>query len=361
MVRLLWATIGTKPLTCHVGSLVARIIFQPFEEIARVYFSTTLAVCTVEQDKTIGDKSTSQNPAVGQQLFSEIDTTLEKPSIHHTSDEPSHSKHLSTEQKSALNQASSTLHALLLLQSHLLLILLTFLPPYLPILLAHFLPKKYLVTSAPSILHAYAYYLPMMSLNGLLEAFAFSVMSTSDIQGQARWLLLTSVGFGVCVWLFCDKLGQGEVGLVLANVVSLGMRAAWAAMFAHNWFKQIWGQGHPTSTEKKKEGHIPDNTVVNDGSPKGISLRQVLPPITVLIAFAISSQITRLSQRYFELSDENLLKHGRDREVLMAQAKHIIVGGICGIICLLEAYRSQRGHIKTLITMISSRSKVRTA
>ncbi|PVF94844.1 Rft-1-domain-containing protein [Serendipita vermifera] len=348
---------GGYAVASNYGSLVARIIFQPFEEIARVYFSTTLAVCTMEQDKATGDKTSAQDPPpVGEHLFSEMDTSFKVTSIHHTSDSSSHSKTLSTEQKAALIQASSTLHALLLLQSHLLLILLTFLPPYLPILLAHFLPKKYLVTSAPSILQAYAYYLPTMSLNGLLEAFAFSVMSTNDIKGQARWLLVTSVSFGVCVWLFCDRLGQGEVGLVFANVVSLGMRAAWAALFANNWFKRMWDHHHSATTEKNKDSYAP-----NEVAPRGISLRQVLPPITVLIAFAVSSQITRFSQGYFQLSDDNLRNHGRDREILKAQAEHIIVGGICGVICLLEAYRSQRDHIKTLIAMVSSRSKKPTA
>jgi oligosaccharide translocation protein RFT1 len=326
------------------GSLVARIIFQPFEEMARVYFSKTLSICTADEDKVAVDQ--------------ERNRTRDQPLDLDTKEEP-RSIPLSIAQRAALSQASATLHALLLLESHLLLLLLTFLPPYLPVLLSHFLPKKYLATSAPSILQAYAYYLPTMSLNGLLEAFAFSVMSPLDVKSQTRWLFVTSLSFAIVVWLFCERLGLGEVGLVFANVASLGMRAAWAALFSDRWFKRMWSrstidsnaQGEKVTSSPNDTPHPPRSE-----SPTGISLGQILPPYSVMVLFTIVSQVVRYSQRFFNLTEDNLLELQHDRAILKAQLQHIIIGGLCGLLCLAECYRSQRTHLKTLLSLVRSRS-----
>lgn len=327
------------------GSLVARIIFQPFEEMARVYFSKTLSICTADEDKVAFDQQRNRTRQ---------DLPLNQATKEETTSIP-----LSVAQRAALFQASATLHALLLLESHLLLLLLTFLPPYLPILLSHFLPKKYLTTSAPSILHAYAYYLPTMSLNGLLEAFAFSVMSPLDVKSQTQWLFFTSLSFAIVVWLLCDRLGLGEVGLVFANVASLGMRAAWAALFSDRWFKRMWSRGTIDSNAQGEKTASSENDTprpTRSESPAGISLRQVLPPYSVLVLFSIVSQVVRYSQRFFNLTEDNILEQQHDRVILKAQLQHIIIGGFCALLCLAECYRSQRTHFKTLLSLIRSRS-----
>ncbi|KAG8808803.1 Oligosaccharide translocation protein rft1 [Serendipita sp. 399] len=330
---------GGYAVASNYGSLVARIIFQPVEEVARVYFSKTLAICTIDEMDTPSKADTRHEITRG-------------PSVTNGRPRP-----LSKEQQSALQQTSATLHTLLLFQSHLLLLLITFLPPYLPILLSHFLSKKYLATTAPSILQAYAYYLPMMSLNGLLEAFAFSVMSPQDIKLQTRWLFATSVCFGASVWLFCEYLGQGEVGLVMANVASLGMRAGWAAIFADRWYKRMWQRG--TVRSKEDIVNTQDKDAVESGEMqrkgKGISLGQILPPPTVIVAFAVSFQVVRYSRALHIPNDQLLFEQNRSLEMLKAQLTHVLIGGGCGIVCLLECYRTQKSHIAALISMVRSR------
>ncbi|KIM26738.1 hypothetical protein M408DRAFT_180306 [Serendipita vermifera MAFF 305830] len=318
---------GGYAVASNYGSLVARIIFQPVEEISRVYFSKTLSVCTTEEPKSSSNATSKEDKRV----------QPEKP--------------LTSTQQNALRQASVTLNTLLLLQAHLLLILMTFLPPYLPTLLSHFLPKKYLVTSAPSILQAYAYYLPMMALNGLVEAFAFSVMSPADVKVQTRWLFATSIFFGVSVWILADRLGLGEVGLVYANIASLGLRAAWAMLFSNKWFKRMWSRGveadEPNTTQPKSS--------ISTSTP-GLSFRETIPPLSVLIASAVSSQVVRYSQVWFNVGSQNLLQQSQDRNLLISQAKHVIIGGFFALLCLGECYRSQRSHIQTLISLVRSRS-----
>lgn len=318
-----------------LGSLVARILFQPVEEIARVFFSKTLAVCTIEGDQEETSRSETRKKG-----------------------EPKPRGPLTSEQQSALRQSSATLHSLLRVQMHLLLILFVFLPPYLPTLLAHFLPKKYLATSAPSILHAYAYYLPMMSINGIMEAFAFSVMSASDVKKQARWLFITSVSFGAFVWLFCEKLGQGDAGLISANTLSLGMRAGWAAWFADRWYTRMWDRGvkapADVDTENSKnadKGAAPVDSVARE-APKGISIAEILPPWSVLIVFTVSRVVIQYSQDHHGLHSNLFQQDARDWESLKKQVMHVALGGVCGLVCLLEAFRSQRSQIFTLISVM---------
>ena len=347
-----------RPLNTSSGSLVARIFFQPVEEISRVYFSKTLSVCTIEQDEGAQkphhspDNVPSAKAKAGKGPPAKQLTPDNVPSAKATAGKGPPAKQLTPVQRNALLQASSTLNTLLLLQSHLLLILITFLPPYLPTLLSHFLPKKYLDTSAPSILQAYAYYLPMMSLNGLMEAFAFSVMSPADVRIQTRWLFATSVCFGLSVWVFSNKLGLGEVGLVYANVASLGMRMAWAAAFSDGWFEKMWARGAEDEREAAEQEKQSSSSPV---SPPGISIRQILPPRSVLLLFAVSSQIVRYTQAWFVLDSRDLLQRPKDRALLIAQAQHVAVGGFLALLCLAECYRSQRAHVRILISLIRSR------
>lgn len=327
---------GGYAVASNYGSLVARLLFQPVEEITRVFFSKTLAVCTIEEDQ---DNTKKAKPvAVQSEKASDKEPEIKNP--------------LTSEQQMALRQSSATLHSLLRVQMHVLLILVVFLPPYLPTLLAHFLPKKYLATSAPSILQAYAYYLPMMSINGIVEAFAFSVMSANDVKRQARWLFVTSISFGLFVWLFCEKLGQGDAGLVAANTLSLGMRAGWALWFADQWFNRIWNRGvKPSKTEgdKNAKGVVPTDSAIAQ-APKGISMGEILPPWTVLLVFMISREVIRQSQDRHDLHSNLFLQDAKNWDSLKKQVMHVAVGGVCGLICLLEAFRSQRSQILRLFS-----------
>jgi oligosaccharide translocation protein RFT1 len=65
-------------------------------------------------------------------------------------------------------------------------LLCSFAPPFLPLSLQLFLPRRYLSTSAPHLLGAWIYYIPILAVNGVLEAFMLSVATPSDIHRQSR-------------------------------------------------------------------------------------------------------------------------------------------------------------------------------
>lgn len=112
------------------------MLFQPIEEMLRVYFSTTLSAT--------------------------------RPT------------------KEAHAAASRLLQRLLQTQLALSVLIVTFGPPYLPLILRIVLPSAYLATSAPDVLAAWTYYIPVLAINGALEAFMASVATSQDLKTQSR-------------------------------------------------------------------------------------------------------------------------------------------------------------------------------
>jgi oligosaccharide translocation protein RFT1 len=173
----------------YIGSLVARIVFQPIEESSRIFFSKSLSI-------------------------------------------PSSSKEKDNE---ALKTAVQLLSTTLLLFTHFLLLLVTFGPPYLPLATALVLPPQYRETSAPSILGAYIFYLPAMAYNGVLEAFFASVCTPADLQAQSRMMAGASISLVVTTIGASRLLGLGDTALVWANTVSMAVRALYAWRFVRRY------------------------------------------------------------------------------------------------------------------------------
>jgi oligosaccharide translocation protein RFT1 len=156
------------------GSLIARIVFQPIEETLLLHFSS--------------------NP-------------------HSASNAP-------------------LLRLVLHLSSYLLLLLPSFLPPLLPPVLQILLPRRYLLTSAPSTLQTYlCFYIPLLSLNGILEAYHAATATPAQMSVQARWMIASS---GVFVGsLYCAK-GRvaNETALIGASCMGMVVRITYAFFHA---------------------------------------------------------------------------------------------------------------------------------
>ncbi|TBU40050.1 Rft protein-domain-containing protein [Dichomitus squalens] len=267
---------GGYAVAANYGSLVARIVFQPIEETARVFFSKTL--------------SSSVPPS------------------------PDPKSNHSAKRKEYLQTASTVLTTLLLVFTHLLLLLITFAPPYLPLALSLALPRKYLSTSAPRILAVYVYYIPAMAYNGVLEAFLASAASTSDLRAQARWLLAFSALFVAAAVGLARGAGLGDAGLVWANAGNLALRAAYAWAFARRFF-------------------------VEREAGEALGLRRVVPPAPVLAAFAAAGLAVRVSARAYEDAPVSIF----------AQKGHIAVGVVGVLGCLVTCVVCERRSVMQLV------------
>jgi oligosaccharide translocation protein RFT1 len=176
-------------MTTNIGSLIARILFQPLEESLRTILSNLLSPPT---------------PASLQQSCTLITTLLK-------------------------------LHILLALIIH------TLVPPLitplvLPILGALIGRGRFPAHALEPILYAYLYYIPIMAINGVTESFIASVATTGDLARQSRAMVVFSVVFLGASWGLLREAGMGGEGLVWANCNNLGVRIVWSWGFMRTWF-----------------------------------------------------------------------------------------------------------------------------
>jgi len=185
---------GGYALAVNYGSLVARIVFQPVEEMCRLYFS---------------------------KLLSETNTSKAK-----------------AQRESDSANASSALMTLISVQLAFSALVLVFGHSYLPIALHVLLPPRYLVTSAPQVLSAWVWYIPFLAINGGLEAFISSVMTPSQVRSQSRWMIAFSVVY-ISSAMTLYSLGFGDIALVYANIINLSARIVYALEFASSYFQNV--------------------------------------------------------------------------------------------------------------------------
>ncbi|KAJ3503584.1 hypothetical protein NLJ89_g8367 [Agrocybe chaxingu] len=280
----------------------ARVIFQPIEETLRLFFSRTFSSSTFARTPT-------SNPT------SPTTTTSTPTKSNHQGSRPE------------LLQAASTLHTLLSIQVSFSLVLLVFGTAYLPILLPLLLPRQYLATSAPSVLAAWVWYIPVLAVNGGLEAFLSSVASPNDLNEQSRWM----VGFSMVYILSAIslyRLGFGDASLVYANILNLSARIVYCLRFATSFFTR----STPTSPSSK--------------SPRPIFRWQdTLPPKSLFAISAFSSLIIYASNVRLE-ADVLTTRLGRAALANPSVLLHVALGVLLAVGCLLMWWVSAGRYLK---------------
>ncbi len=192
---------GAYALASNYGSLVARIIFQPIEESSRSLFGRLLP-----------SQTKPRSPAV-------------KPSPSSSGIKP-------------LHQAITYLLSLLRLYSLLSLIAVSLGPSIAPLLLRFIAGPKWSATAAPSVLAAYCYYIPLLALNGILEAFVSAVATPAQLRKQSAWMLAFSIAFATTGFLVLKAWDLGARGLVLVNAINMVLRIWWSWGFAEEYFRE---------------------------------------------------------------------------------------------------------------------------
>ncbi|KAH8887923.1 oligosaccharide translocation protein RFT1, variant [Thozetella sp. PMI_491] len=185
---------GVYALANNYGGLAARLVFQPIEESSRSYFSRLLST-----------------PAAGE---------------------------AEADRKQAANKASSDLQALLKIYALLSLVVTTLGPTAAPLLLSLVAGPRWASSGAGECLAAYMWYIPLLAINGVAEAFVSSVATQTEVHIQSAWMTAFSLGFAGAGFLFLRLLDLGAIGLVIANSINMLCRIIWCAVFISGYFKK---------------------------------------------------------------------------------------------------------------------------
>ena len=199
---------GAYTLAANYGGLVARILFQPIEESSRSLFGRLLP-----QTRPSSRQSTT--------------TTTSPPGSYDST---------------PLKQAIAYLRILLRFYTLLSILAITLGPTLSPLLLRLIAGTRWSNTEAPAVLSAYCYYIPLLAINGILEAFVSAVATPAQLRVQSAWMIAFSAAFAGTGVLVLRVWDQGAKGLVLANAVNMGCRILWSWDFVRNYLG-VRGEG----------------------------------------------------------------------------------------------------------------------
>ncbi|KAK0640708.1 oligosaccharide translocation protein RFT1, variant [Cercophora newfieldiana] len=210
---------GVYALANNYGGLVARLLFQPIEESSRSYFSRLLAPVT-----TPAPAPTPQDD----DLSSSNSEDERRGKKHKKKKAPPHIL--------AARRASSDLRAILKVYALLSLVIVTLGPTAAPLLLSLVAGPAWANSGAGACLAAYMWYIPLLAVNGVAEAFVASVATEKEVHWQSLWMGAFSAGFAGAGFIFLRVLDMGAIGLVVANCINMLCRIVWCAVFIRGYF-----------------------------------------------------------------------------------------------------------------------------
>ncbi|KAG0084050.1 Oligosaccharide translocation protein rft1 [Podila epicladia] len=313
-MMMTWFTIaadqGVYAFVVNYGSLIARILFQPMEEISRTLFSKLLS--------DIGPSSST-----------ETTTTTTTKNIANT---------LSEFQLSNLAMSQNLL--LTIMKFHVLLggIFIAFGTHYTATLIDLVVGRYWArETIAPAVLSLYCYYVPIMGLNGITEAVVQAVASEQELAVLSYWMIGFSAVFCSTGAFLMGALGLGARGIVLANCVNLSMRILWSTWFLSQYYGQYLARDGSISKSTPKDLH---GFVCTFSS---VPWRVVIPSPAVLGAFTAAYAVTAASEQFI----------GWDR--LYDKALHLAVGVSVFALTMLAVYMFEKPFICDIKNVLRQR------
>jgi oligosaccharide translocation protein RFT1 len=196
---------GAYALASNYGGLIARMLFQPIEETSRTIFAQLCAA----SDAGEPNKKSSQE-----------------------------AKEIKETENSNVQNARSLLENILKFYTIIGLVAFTIGPTVAPILLRIVAGPQWADTQASSVLVTYCYYIPLLAMNGVTEAFVTAVASNSILHIQSGMMGAWFVAFGSAAWFFMRVMKLGALGLVLANCVNMVLRICFNTWFFAGFFRE---------------------------------------------------------------------------------------------------------------------------
>ena len=185
---------GSYALASNYGGLLARVLFQPIEESSRSLFARLLPSGEV--------------------------------------------KTAASQVQQAITYLTRVLHAYLLLS----IFAVSLGPPLAWPAIHLLLGSAWSSTEAPQVLASYCYYIPMLAVNGLLEAFVAAVATPTQLRVQSLWMVAFSIIFAVVGAVVLGWFDMGARGLIIANVMTMTGRILWSWNFINGEIKRRGGR-----------------------------------------------------------------------------------------------------------------------
>lgn len=188
---------GAYALASNYGSLLARVLFQPLEESSRALFARLIEPRPDSSSNVLTSVTEKQNRKV-------TDDT-----------------------KQATSYLARLLHAYFILG----ILAFSLGPPLSQPALSIVAGKRWSQTEAPLVLASYCYYIPLLAVNGVLEAFVAAVATPAQLRTQSLWMVAFSLLFACSGFVVLGQWDMGAQGLVLANAVTMAGRIVWSFNF----------------------------------------------------------------------------------------------------------------------------------
>lgn len=244
---------GAYALSSNYGGLIARMLFQPIEEASRNLFAKLCA-------PTSAAEKTKEGQASG----------------------------------NGIAQANTTLTLILKFYSLISLVAFAAGPTAAPVLLSLVAGSRWSDTGAGEVLGCYCYYIPLLALNGVSEAFVAAVADNTQLYTQSIWMGGFFAAFAGSAYLFLRVLEMGAKGLVWANCVNMGCRILFNLSFVKSFFAKR-GQVCFLSPRSSSE-------LVANGFVQAFDVTKILPSAVSIAVAAVVPSIfkatTGLLSRY---------------------------------------------------------------
>lgn len=185
---LSFADQGVYDVVNNLGSLAARLVFQPIEESGYLFFSQMLTRGLPIQEQ----------------------------------------------KKETVTLATDVLECLLKVVVLIGLTILTFGYSYSYLALDLYGGKVLSSGTGPTLLRWYCLYVLIIAVNGTTECFVFAAMSKRDVDRYNHKMLAFSVIFLMSSWYLTKQLGS--VGFILANCLNMGLRIIHSVYYITRWY-----------------------------------------------------------------------------------------------------------------------------
>lgn len=182
---------GAYALASNYGGLIARMLFQPIEESSRNLFA---------------------------KLCAPMSSATTKPTIE------------------GLTGANNALRDILKSYNLLTLVSWAIGPSLAPHVLQLVAGSEWSGTGASEALATYCYYIPLLALNGVTEAFVAAVATNKELQRQSSFMGVYFVGFAGAAYVLLKIMELGAQGLVWANCLNMMFRIFWNTAFIKKFF-----------------------------------------------------------------------------------------------------------------------------